>query len=84
MAKGIQKSKGNMQNNQLQEPETAYLTTDKVVISSTEAQDEDNYCYWASLTPKQRLELHYQMITHIYSNELKESRPYNEQPIHFD
>jgi hypothetical protein len=54
------------------------------VISSTQGQDEDNYRFWASLSPKQRLELHYRMITRIYSNELKESRPYNEQPIHFD
>jgi uncharacterized protein (UPF0262 family) len=84
MAKGIRESKMNKQSNQVKEPEIAYLTTGKVVISSTKEQDEDNYRYWASLSPKQRLELHYRMITHIYSKELKESRPYNEQPIIFD
>lgn len=83
MAKRTQKPNGGRKSNQIKEPETAYLATDKLVISSTEAQDEDNYCYWASLIPKQRLELHYQMITRIYSKELKESKPYNEQPIIF-
>lgn len=79
-----QKSNQNKQGNRVQEPETAYLANDKLIISSTAAQDEDNHRYWASLTPKQRLELHYRMITRIYSKELKESRPYNEQPIIFD
>jgi len=83
MAKAIRESKVNKQGNQVKEPETAYLIADKVVISSTKEQDEDNYRYWASLSPKQRLELHYQMITRIYSEELKKSRPYNEQPIGF-
>ena len=84
MATENQKSKETKQVNQAQEPETAYLANDRIVVSSTRAQDEDNYRYWASITPKQRLELHYQMITRIYSKELKESRPYNEQPIIFD
>lgn len=84
MAKGIQQPKESKQHNQAQEPEMAYLATDKVVISSTKEQNDDNYRYWACLSPKQRLELHYRMITRIYSKELKESRPYNEQPIIFD
>jgi len=75
----------NKNNSQEKEPGNSHHETGKeIIISSVEAQEKDNYRYWASLSPEQRLELHNQMITRIYSKELKESRPYNEQPIIFD
>jgi hypothetical protein len=76
---------GNTESSRVQEAGSDYVAADKaIIVSSIQEQEDDNYMYWASLSPEQRLELHHHMISRIYSNELKESRPYNEQPIHFD
>lgn len=63
------------------EPEPVYSTpllqqTDgkKIVISTLEQQEEANYTYWLSLSPEQRLALHYKMITTIYKDELNKKR----------
>lgn len=75
----------NTKSNRVQETVAHYVAADKeIIVSSIQEQEEDNYMYWASLSPEQRLELHHHMISRIYSKELKKSRPYNEQPIIFD
>lgn len=84
MTKEIRKAQKNRHANLELKSKDTFFAADNLVISSTEAQNEDNYRYWASLSPEQRLELHYRMITCIYAKELKESKPYNEQPVVFD
>ena len=61
----------------MSEPESVYSnanlqhTEDKeIIISSLEEQEEANYLYWLSLSPVQRLELHFKMITTIYKDAL--------------
>ena len=53
-----------------------------ITISSYEEQEEDNYVFWAHLTPKQRLELHFHMITGFFADELKKKKGYHK--IEFD
>ncbi len=63
------------------EPKPVYTTSllqqtegKEIVLSSLEAQEEANYTYWLSLSPEQRLALHYKMITTIYKDELNKKR----------
>jgi hypothetical protein len=53
-----------------------------ITISSFEEQEESNYEFWAHLTPRQRIELHYHMITGFFADELKQKKKYNK--IEFD
>ena len=55
-------------NSNVEEPNTGYNT---ITISTLQGQEEANYLYWLSLTPEKRLELHYNMITHFFADELK-------------
>ncbi|MDD3876506.1 MAG: hypothetical protein PHT69_07775 [Bacteroidales bacterium] len=41
-----------------------------IIISSPEVQEEANYLYWLSLTPRQRLELHYKMASVFWQDAL--------------
>lgn len=66
------------------EPESVYLTSlrhqaegKEIVISSLEEQEEANYLYWLSLTPVQRFELHYKMISIIYKDALMKKKKTN-------
>lgn len=78
----VQKETGNSESGQVHDTGADYVSSEKkIMVSSIQEQDENNYMYWASLSPEQRLEVHYQMITRIYSNELKKSKPYNDLPI---
>lgn len=54
----------------------------KITISSFEEQEEDNYVFWAHLTPKQRLELHFHMISGFFADELNKKKRYHK--IEFD
>ncbi|MCX6231404.1 MAG: hypothetical protein NTZ33_07665 [Bacteroidetes bacterium] len=61
----------------LNDASTEYITDNqenKIVISSITEQENDNYDYWLSLTPKQRLEVHYNLITMLYSDKLEKNR----------
>ena len=51
-----------------------------ITFSSPEEQEEGNYKYWRSLTPEQRLELHYLLLVHVYSDEIEKNKniPINE------
>ena len=59
------------------EPMVDYLSSERykdsfktITISSFEEQEEDNYIFWAHLTPAQRIELHYLMISTFFWNVL--------------
>ena len=52
-----------------------------ITISSFEEQEESNYEFWAHLTPKQRIELHYHMITQFFADELEEKKIYKKIEI---
>lgn len=41
-----------------------------ITISSFKEQEDDNYRFWAHLTPKQRIELHYLMISYLFHDVL--------------
>lgn len=55
-----------------------------ITISSLEEQDDDNYYYWLSLTPEQRLELHYNMINHNFQDQLRKNKKTSMNKIIFD
>jgi len=42
----------------------------EIIISSLDEQEEANYMYWLSLTPLQRLELHYKMASAFWHDSL--------------
>jgi len=50
-----------------------------ITFSGFQELDEENYKYWLSLTHEQRLELHYLLITHVYSEEIEKNKdiPFN-------
>ena len=57
-----------------------------ITFSTVEEQEEANYKYWRSLTPEQRLELHYYLLVHVYSAEIEKNKnlPINEIVFHHD
>jgi hypothetical protein len=65
--------------NLVDEPFVLYETNENIslTVSSMEEQDEDNYAYWRSLSPKQRLVLHLKMAKKLYKKELKHSVLYD-------
>jgi len=80
--------KGKKKNSTIvSEPEANYLSSsikqsnDEIIISSLEGQEEANYLYWLSLSPVQRLELHYKMITGFYSDALMKKKSRNDKKI---
>jgi hypothetical protein len=48
-----------------------------LTVSSMEEQDEDNYSYWRSLSPRRRLALHLKMAKEVYKEELKNTVAYD-------
>ena len=48
----------------------------EIIISSPEAQEEANYLYWLSLTPLQRLELHFKMASAFWHEALLKKKKY--------
>lgn len=72
----------------ISEPEPVYTASllqqtegKDIVISTFEQQEEANYTYWLSLSPEQRLALHYKMIASIYKEALKRKKKKEEQKI---
>jgi len=62
------------------EPMEEYLRSDRyrqhstiITFSDFKGQEEENYMFWRSLTPRQRLELHFLMVKAIYPHELEKS-----------
>lgn len=74
-------------SNQVSEPDVSNLLSSaqqirsEIIISTLEEQEEANYLYWLSLTPTQRLELHYKMITAIYKDTLMKKIKNNQKII---
>ena len=63
------------------EPLSAYLTSKEyfnkpgtITVSSFKEQEESNYEYWKQLTPGQRLELHYWLISGAFNLRKKEDQ----------
>ncbi|MBE0649078.1 MAG: hypothetical protein IH596_15005 [Bacteroidales bacterium] len=61
------------------EPMEEYLKSDRyqqhstaITFSDFTGQEEDNYKFWSSLTPRQRLELHSMMIKEMYPHEAED------------
>ncbi|MBL7113972.1 MAG: hypothetical protein ISS19_18685 [Bacteroidales bacterium] len=68
------------------EPMEEYLRSDryrqygmKITFSDFKGQEEANYRFWRSLTPRQRLELHVLMIEAVYQSEIEKSN--DEKPL---
>ena len=85
------KRKPKKQNNMVNEPLADYLKSErfnesfrKVEISSMKEQEEANYLFWLSITPEQRLELHYEMISQYFKVQLNKSRKTVWNKIIFD
>ena len=67
---------------QADEPPEEYLRSERysnkpkiIIISSFKGQEESNFQYSLNLTPGQRLELHYLMITNLYKEQLSKPEP---------
>jgi len=54
-----------------------------IIFSSVEEQEEGNYKYWRSLTPEQRLKLHYLLLIHVYSDEIEKNKDIPNNKITF-
>lgn len=72
------------------EPMEEYLRSDRyrqhsttITFSDFKGQEEENYIFWRSLTPRQRLELHYLMIEAMYQNTTGQSNNDNSKNIIF-
>lgn len=73
------KKKKNSHN--ASEPEPVYSASllqqtqgKEIVVSTHEEQEEANYAYWLSLSPEERLALHYKMISSIYKEALSKKK----------
>ncbi len=81
------KNKKEHKKTSLNEPLVNYKNTShkkKMIISSLQEQEEDNYDYWLSLTPIQRLQAHYQLIKIIYKDQLKNNKDIDDKIIIID
>ncbi|MCX6234325.1 MAG: hypothetical protein NT175_06310 [Bacteroidetes bacterium] len=61
-------TRDNVNEPELHYPEYPDPSDNKVTISSFNEQEEANYRYWLNLTPEQRFELHYKLITQFYAD----------------
>jgi hypothetical protein len=69
----------------VKEPEISYSvepTSKKLTISSLASQEQDNYLYWLSLTPSQRIANVTVLIRKVYADQL--NQPGNTEHIIFD
>ena len=55
-----------------------------ITFSTPEEEEEANYNYWRSLTSEQRLELHYLLLVHVYSDEIEKNKTLPNNEIVFD
>lgn len=72
------------------EPMEEYLRSErylqhgsKLTFSDFKGQEESNYLFWRSLTPRQRLELHVLMIEEMYPNDIEKSNDADQYDIIF-
>ncbi len=69
----------------VKEPAISYSvepTSKKLTISSLASQEQDNYLYWLSLSPSQRIANITELIRKVYADQL--SQPANTKRIIFD
>ena len=62
------------------EPDVAYqkeMDSKKLIFSSVQNQEQDNYLFWLRLTPEQRIASVTQLIREIFAEELKKPRASN-------
>ena len=74
--------KQRKENNTVNDPSTVYYTRPSLKFSSTKEQEEENYRYWISLTPIERIQNVVQLIKKIFSTQFKIAKRDNR--IHFD
>ena len=72
------------------EPDVVYTASsahlnsnNEIIVSSLNEQEEANYLYWLSLSPEQRFELHYKMITHFFADEIAKNKKRKNNKITF-
>jgi hypothetical protein len=86
----MKSSKKINKNNLLRESTASYLTSSKhcndseIILSTLQKQEEANYIYWLSLTPEERFELHYILITQFFSDTIKKNIKSTNNTIHFE
>jgi uncharacterized protein (UPF0262 family) len=65
--KGQKLGENFSENEGAKEPHGSYRTK-RLIFSSLQEQEEDNYRYWLSLTPEQRIERATLLITHAFKD----------------
>lgn len=55
-----------------------------LIFSSFEEQETDNYRYWNSLSPEERLNEHFKLICRIYNYDPEKNDGYANEEIIFD
>jgi uncharacterized protein (UPF0262 family) len=58
------------------EPKPEY-SSKRLIFSTLSEQEEENYRYWLSITPEQRIANTTSLIRHIFADQLRESRAHN-------
>ena len=71
------------------EPQAEYGKQEIKFFNSFKEMNEDQYRYWLSLTPEQRLADHYKLIIQIYKDEIEKNKQFPSNTIvfrneHFD
>lgn len=69
--------------NKVNEPSAEYHAPELRIFNSFEEMNEDQYKYWRSLTPEQRLADHYNLLTQVYKDEIEKNKQFPSNDIYF-
>jgi len=67
-------SEENDKNDKVNDPAVGYGLRRTIKLSSLKEQEEDNYRYWLSLTPEQRIASVTALIERIFADKLRTAR----------
>lgn len=69
--------------NTVNEPQAEYAKQEIKFFNSFDEMNEEQYKYWRSLSPEQRLADHYNLIIQIYKNEIEKNKQFPSNTIVF-
>ena len=70
----IKQTKANFGKSGIHYPEHPDDAGNIITVSTVKEQEEANYRCWLKMTPEQRFELHYKLITGLYADVIEEPK----------
>lgn len=67
----------NDKNDNVNDPAIAFGIKRSIKLSSLKEQEEENYRYWLSLTPEQRVANSTALIKNVFADQLKSAKKNN-------